>query len=362
MTDLAALGSRYEPRISTDDVAWIAALPKAELHLHLSGSLRPATALRLARERGLFPDIDDDALESDLQAPDACADQAELIDAFTRPMALLQDAEALFVAAAELVEDAAAEGTTYVEIRFGPSNHIHRGLSLDAVISAVLDGIADGRERAAVTPVVGLIFVAMRTEAPSLSLDVARAAAARRADGVVGFDFAGLEATVPSIEPHLDAFDIARDGGLGITVHAGEWGGAAQVRGALRARPSRIAHGGPTADDEALMDELRSRGVTLDLCPTSNVQAGLTPTMAEHPLGRLYRAGVPVTVSTDDRTVSATNLRRELALAMDPFGLERADIIAITRHALEVAFLQDDEAARARLLSELAAFETGTAT
>jgi adenosine deaminase len=361
VTDRLDMGSRYEPRISPEDVAWIAALPKAELHVHLAGSLRPATALRLARERGLFGEISDQALVDGLQAPDACADQAELLDAFTMPMALLQDAESLFAAAAELVEDVAAEGTPYLELRFGPSNHVNGGLSLDEVITAVLAGIADGRGRTAITPQVGLIFIAMRTETPSLSIDVARAAADRRVDGVVGFDFAGLEATVPSIEPHLPAFDIAREAGLGITVHAGEWGGAAQVRGALRAQPSRIAHGGPTADDETLMAELRSRDVTLDLCPTSNVQAGLTTTMAQHPLGRLYRAGVPVTVSTDDRTVSATTLSRELALAMDPFGLERADIVAITRHALEVAFLQDDEATRARLLTELAAYEAATA-
>jgi adenosine deaminase len=186
-----------------------------------------------------------------------------------------------------------------------------------------------------------------------VSLEVARAAAASSGDGVTGFDLAGLEATAPSLEPHVAAFELARDAGLGISVHAGEWGGATQVRAALRVEPNRIAHGGPAADDDDLMAELKRRGVTLDLCPTSNVQAGLVASMSDHPLKRLVGAGVPVTVSTDDRTVSATNLSRELALTMDPLGLARGDVVRLTRLALEAAFLQDDEMLRSRLLEAL---------
>ena len=117
------------------------------------------------------------------------------------------------------------------------------------------------------------------------------------------------------------AYAIARDGGLGITCHAGEWGGAAQVRRTLELGPSRIAHGSPTIDDPALMAELIARDVTLDLCPTSNVQAAIVPSVAAHPLARLHRAGVPVTLSTDDRTVSDLTLVREYANALEPIGL-----------------------------------------
>lgn len=351
----ASRAVRPEPRVAADDVAWIRALPKAELHLHLSGSLRPTTAIRLARERRRFEELDDQTLAERLRAPDACADQAELLEAFALPMALLQDAEALGVAAAELVADVAGDGTRYAEIRFGPANHTQAGLSIEDAIAAVLSGIEAGRAAVDPAPHVRLIVVAMRTDAPEVSLAVARAALAARADGVCGFDFAGLEATAPSVEPHLPAFELARDGGLGISVHAGEWGGAPQVRHALRADPDRIAHGGPAADDPGLVAELRARGVTLDLCPTSNTQAGLVRALADHPLPRLYHAGVTVTVSTDDRTVSATDLCRELALAMDPLGLSRDDLVELMRNAMAAAFLQDEEGVRDDLLMELAA-------
>ena len=120
--------------------------------------------------------------------------------------------------------------------------------------------------------------------------------------------------------------------------------------------PARIAHGAPTIDDPALMAELIARGVTLDLCPTSNVQAAIVPSVAAHPLARLHRAGVPVTLSTDDRTVSDLTLVREYANAVDAIGLTLPELWAIDRHALEVAFLHHDEALRARLLAEFDAF------
>ena len=360
VTDGLRTEARTEPLISAEDVAWIAALPKAELHLHLSGSLRPETALRLARQQGRFTELDDQTLTARLRAPDFCADQAELLDAFAMPSALLQDEASLSLVAAELVADLAAEGTRYAEIRFAPANPLHPELRPDGAIDAVIAGVARGRRMLAKPPHIGLIAIAMRTAPTDVSVAVAQAAAARRADGVVGFDLAGLEASAPLVEPHLAAFEIARAAGLGVSIHAGEWGGAAQVRTALLADPDRIAHGGPAADDPALMDELLERGITLDLCPTSNVQAGLVPTMADHPLPRLYQAGVPVTVSTDDRTVSATSLTRELALAMDPLGLARIDLLALTRRALEVAFLHDTEDARASLLSELESYAEET--
>jgi len=335
------------------DRVWARTLPKAELHLHLSGSVRPTTAVRLARERGLVPELADGALVARLVAPPRCADQAELLRAFAVPVALLQDAEALAVAAAELVEDVAADGTRYAEIRFAPASHARGGLTIAAVIAAVAAGV-----RAAVgsPATVRLMAIAMRTDPPERSLEVARAAAAAQQDGVVGFDVAGLEATAPDITPHLPAFRLAREAGLGLSVHAGEWGGAAQVRAALAADPDRIAHGGPAADDPTLVDELRARCITLDLCPTSNVQAALVERLEDHPLPRLLRAGVPVTLSTDDRTVSDTTLVDQALIALGPLGLSRHELIDLQRHALRAAFLHHDEALRARLHRDLEAW------
>jgi len=329
-------------------------LPKAELHLHLDGSLRPATALRLARQRRLDGGMSLAAMRARLRAPMPCRDQVELLAAFDLPIALLQDTEALERVTHELVEDVAEDGTTYVEIRWAPSLHTRRGLSLRDGIGAVVAGAHSGATATGVA--VRLIAVALRTLDPDGEATMARVAAGFRADGLTGFDIAGREAEAPDLLRFERAFAIARDAGLGITCHAGEWGGAAQVWRALELGPARIAHGAPAIDDPALVAELRARGVTLDLCPTSNVQAAIVPSLAAHPLARLHRAGVPVTLSTDDRTVSDLSLPVEYANALDPIGLTLPELVAIDRHAFEVAFLADDEPLRARLVGELDAF------
>ena len=332
----------------------LARMPKAELHLHLDGSLRPATALRLARQRRLDRGMSLGEMSAHLRAPMPCRDQRELLAAFDLPIELLQDAEALERVTHELVEDVADDGTRYVEIRWAPSLHTQRGLSVRDGIAAVAAGARTGT--AATGVVVRLVAVALRTLDPQTEASMARVAAGFRGDGLVGFDCAGREAEAPDPMRFTQAFAIARDAGLGITCHAGEWGGAAQVWRALELQPARIAHGAPAADDPALMAQLTARGVTLDLCPTSNVQASVVPSLAAHPLARLARSGVPVTLSTDDRTVSDLTLPREYQNALDPIGLTLEELVAIDRHAFEIAFLADDEPLRARLIAELDAF------
>ncbi len=173
---------------------------------------------------------------------------------------------------------------------------------------------------------------------------------------LTGFDLAGVERQAPDPRRFAAAFEVARRGGLGITCHAGEWGGAAQVRAALAIDPWRIAHGAPAVDDEDLVAELRSRGITLDLCPTSNLQAGIGSLDAGAPLPRLIRAGVPVTVSTDDRTVSDLTLVRELERAVRQLGVTPAELVTTMRQAHVAAFLQHDEARRAELLQQFEAW------
>ncbi len=353
-------------------------MPKAELHLHLDGSLRPATALDLARERGLDEGMDLPAMRRRLTGPAHLRDQAELLRAFDLPASLLQDAEALRRVTAELVEDVAGDGTRYVEIRWAPGLHLQRGLGLADSIAAVVAGARDGvaavearaRDGATVAAraadrrdlpriTVRLIAVAMRSHDPGDNVRVAEAAARFSAEGLTGFDLAGPEAAHPDPLVHARAISVARGAGLGITVHAGEWGGAAQVRRALELDPARIAHGAPAVDDPGLVAELCRRGVTLDLCPTSNVQAAVVARLADHPLPRLLRAGVPVSLSTDDRTVSDMTLVREYRQAVDVLGLTLGELWRIDRHALEAAFLADDEPLRTALLATFDAFAAG---
>lgn len=351
--------------ITAEDLALIRRLPKAELHVHLDGSLRPVTALELARERGLDEGMDVSAMARRLVGPERAADQAELLLAFDRPIAILQDCAALARVCHELVEDVASDGTRYVEIRWAPALHVRGGLALRDGIAAVVAGARSGAAAVAASGapgiVVRLIAVALRSHPPERSIEVARAAGIFLGEGLTGFDLAGPEAAFPDPLAHAEAFDIAHAAGLGITIHAGEWGGAPQVRRALAVGPARIAHGAPAADDVPLMAELRERGITLDVCPTSNTQAGVYPSYAAHPLPRLARAGVPATLSTDDRTVSALTLSGEYARARATLGLTLAELWRLDRHALTVAFLHDDEALRARLLSEFDAFAASEA-
>jgi adenosine deaminase len=357
--DRVTVANRESPQLPTDVRDLFARMPKAELHLHLDGSLRPTTALELARQRGLDEGMDLAAMRARLTAPERCLDQADLLRAFDLPIAIMQDRDALARVTRELVEDVATDGTRYVEIRWAPALHLVGGLDLRGSISAVVEGARSGMAAvaAAGTPVeVRLIAVALRSLPPDMSVAVAETAVHFVEAGLTGFDLAGREQEFPDPRPHLEAFEVARAGGLGITIHAGEWGGAAQVRHALIVNPARIAHGAPAAGDPGLIAELIARDVTLDLCPTSNVQTQSVPSLAEHPLARLARSGAPVTLSTDDRTVSDVTLIREYERAYSVIGLSATELWQINMRALRVAFLQHDEALRARLIAEFEAF------
>lgn len=314
-------------------------MPKTELHLHLDGSLLVDTALELARDRDVDAPRTREAMRTALVAPERCGSQAELLAAFDLPIAILQDAEALERASADLVAVKAADGVRYVEIRWGPLLHVRRGLPLDDGIAAVIEGGARAASAAGIT--VRFICTALRSHDPADNVTLAEVAGRFRDRGLVGWDLAGLEAAFPDPLVHRAAFDAARAAGLRITVHAGEWGGSGQVARALAVDPERIAHGPSTIDDRALVDELIARDIAVDLCPTSNVQAGNVESVATHPLALLHRLGVPVTLSTDDLTVSDLTLSEEYARAVGEMGLGLDELWAIDRRGLDVAFADD---------------------
>ncbi len=330
-------------------------MPKAELHLHLDGSLRIDTALDLARTRGIDAPETWAGMSAALVGPPRSSDQADLLRAFDLPIALLQDAEALERVTGELVEAKAADKVRYAEIRWGPLLHVARGLPLRDGIEAVVTGAERAARATGIT--VRLICTALRSHDPAGNAVLAEAAAQFRDRGLTGWDLAGPEARFPDPQDHARAFDAARAGGLRITLHAGEWGGAAQVRRVLAMHPERIAHGPGAADDPGLMAELRDCGVVLDLCPTSNAQATIVPSVAAHPLARLHRAGNLVTLSTDDLTVSDLTLSEEYRNAVERIGLTLPELWAIDRFALDVAFA--DEAALAPLRASFDAWAAG---
>ncbi len=329
------------------------AMPKAELHLHIDGSLRPHTAIELTQRYGIAAPTSWDGMFAALNAPAVMSSQAALLAAFDLPIAIMQYPEALYRITAELVEDKAADHVRYMELKWAPGFHLERGLSLHEVIDAVCAGAAEAATRCGVE--VRLTVVGVRAASPADNVEVAHAAVAFRDRGVTGWDLAGYEARNPDPTPHAAAFEVARAGGLGITVHAGELvDDGSLVARALTLRPQRVAHGPWSIADPAVMQQLIEGGITLDLCPTSNVQAGTVPSFAEHPLARLLRAGVPVSINTDDVIVSDLTLSQELFSCVRELGLTLPEIWGCQLHALRAAFV--DEPTRARLLAEFEAW------
>ena len=330
-----------EPRFARadDDLRLFTEMPKAELHLHLDGSLDPSLALELAKTRGVEAPRDWAGMRAALVAPERCADQADLLRAFDLPIALLQDAEALERAADHLVRAKAAENVVYMELRWGPHLHTAKGLTQSQVIVAVAKGA--NAAAAACDVEVRLIVTALRSHSVEENRALAAAAVAAQDLGVVGFDLAGREAAFPDPLTFKSAFDVARDGGLAITLHAGEWGGAAQVRRALAVNPARIAHGAVAVEDPALCDELIARGVVLDLCPSSNVQAAIVSGYGDFPILILHRRGLRVTLNTDDLVVSDLTLSEEYGRVRRRLGASVTELLEIAHAGYEAAFVPD---------------------
>lgn len=331
----------------------VQAMPKAELHLHLDGSVRPATAIELAARYGIDAPRTFTGMFDSLVAPEHPGSQAELLKSFELPLRLMQHRDALARVTSDLVEDKVADRVRYMEIKWAPAFHCDAGLSIDEVMTTVAEAAAAAADRCGA--VVRLTVVALRSADPAANVQLAHAAVAHRTVGVSGFDLAGFEAAHPDPTIHADAFEVARAGGLGLTVHAGELlDDGSLVRKALELRPHRIAHGASAVGDPALMALLAERGITLDLCPTSNVQAGTVAQFADHPLVRLVRAGVPVTINTDDTTISDITLSEEWLSCIRELGLTLPELWACNLHALQVAFV--DEATRSQLLTDFRAW------
>ena len=310
-------------------------LPKAELHLHLDGSMRPQTAVDLAAEAGRTFSLEEAVAR--LVGPVRCKDQAELLTLFDLPIALLQAPASLSRVTAELVESLADDGLTYAEVRWAPRLHLEGGMSVLDVIEAVANGVSQAASRLGPrTPFIGLIVTAMRSHPPAANVELARTAAAF-GPPVVGFDLAGLEAEYPA-PPHAAAFVAAAAGGLALTAHAGEVPGPERIREALAFGVRRIAHGVTAAEDPEVLTLVREQDVTLDLCPTSNVQAGIVSELATHPLADLHRAGVSVTLSTDDRTVSNTSLTEEMARTATALRLSARELADVALNGFRRAF------------------------
>ncbi len=325
------------------------ALPKAELHVHLDGSLRAATMLEIAREEGIpLPAADPWELEAAMRA-EGSRDLVEYLRKFEVTLSLLQDPRHLERAAYELAEDAAAEGVRYLEVRYSPLLHRERGMGLEEAVEAPLRGLARAESSLGIR--TGLILCGIRTFLPSTTVTLAELAVAYRDRGVVALDLAGAERGNPP-GLHAEAFRIAAEGGVGITVHAGEAEGAPSIREALdECHARRIGHGTRLTEDPELMGRVVREGIHLEVCLTSNVQTRVVPDLASHPLPRFLDAGVQLSLNTDNRLVSGVTLTEEYWRAHEHLGLHWNALRAIALMGFQAAFLPAEE--RSALVEEM---------
>ncbi len=343
----------------------IVAAPKAMLHDHLDGGLRPATIVDLAAEYGYagLPTTDAGALAAHIRRG---ADRKSLelyLETFAHTVGVMQDRDAIIRVAQECAEDLAADGVVYAEVRMAPELCTERGLTLDEVQAALLEGYRRGEAAAAAAghPIVMRSLVtAMRQMARSV--EVAEVAVRFRDQGVVGFDIAGPEAGYRPTR-HLDAFEYVRRENFHITIHAGESFGLPSIWEALQyCGAERLGHGVRIVDDITVRDDgtvelgrlaafVRDRRVPLEMCPTSNVHTAAAASIAEHPIDLLRRLRYRVTVNTDNRLMSGVSLSSEFEALDAAFGIGLGEMEWLTINALKSAFAPFDE--RLRLINEV---------
>ncbi len=327
--------------------------PKVLLHDHLDGGLRPATVLELAGEVGHpLPATDSESLGRWFEAAADSGSLERYLETFDHTVGVMQTAPALTRVARECVEDLAADGVVYAEIRYAPEQHVSTGLSLDEVVAAVQQGFDEGAAAAGGQIVVRQLLTAMRHQARSM--EIAELSVAWRDRGVAGFDIAGAEAGYPPTR-HLDAFEYLQRENSHFTIHAGEAFGLPSIWQAIQwCGADRLGHGVRIIDDITVAEDgsvdlgllaayVRDQRIPLEMCPTSNLQTGAASSIAEHPIGLLTRLRFRVTVNTDNRLMSHTSMTQEMHQLVEAFGYGLADLRWFTINAMKSAFLPFDE-------------------
>jgi adenosine deaminase len=331
--------------------------PKVLLHDHLDGGLRPATVIDLADASGYrdLPTTDVDALGRWFTESADSGSLVRYLETFAHTCGVMQSTDALVRVASECAEDLAADGVVYAEVRYAPELFSENGLNLDTIVEAVQEGFRIGTakaEEAGRTIRIGTLLCAMRQNARSL--EIAELAVRHRDSGVVGFDIAGPEAGFPPTR-NLDAFEYLRQQNAHFTIHAGEAFGLPSIWEAIQhCGAERLGHGVRIVDDikvsgdgsvqlGRLASYVRDRRIPLEMCPSSNVQTGAAPSIAEHPIGLLTKLRFRVTVNTDNRLMSNCQMSTEMAALVDQFGYTWADLQWFTINAMKSAFIGFDE-------------------
>jgi adenosine deaminase len=309
-------------------------LPKVELHLHLDCSLSYKVV------HCLNPAISETEYRATFIAPRKCSSLAEYLTRSPHGFLLMQTREQLRLVVEDLFEQLAADRVIYAEIRYAPLLHLEQGLTAEEVVQSVDRAVEECIRGTGIEARV--ILCTLRHYTGEQSMQTARLVRQFRGSCVVAFDIAGDEAGYP-LAPHKPAFDYAREQGLFVTAHAGEAAGAPSVWETLNdLRPSRIGHGIRSAEDPRLLTVLKERGIHLEVCPSSNVQTSVCHGLRDHPVDRLYRAGVSLGINTDARTITDTTLEREYGELRKCFGWAPGEFLKCNLEALRAAFIPED--------------------
>ncbi|WP_047395281.1 adenosine deaminase [Cetobacterium sp. ZOR0034] len=312
-------------------------LPKIELHCHLDGSVRPETIIELSKiENVKLPSYDIETIRNIMVAPMECTSLDEYLEKFQIPVAIMQSKESLERVTFELMEDSAKENIKYIEIRFAPLLHINKGLSVEEILESVVKGIKKAEE---IYDIKGnLILSFLRHMSAETIYDVIEAGRRFLGNGVVAIDLCASEEK-GFCERFIKPFELGREYGYKVTIHAGETGIGENVLDAVQMlHAERIGHGIHIKNCKAAYDIVKENGITLEMCPTSNVQTKAVENFENHPLLDFYKDGINVTINTDNRTVSNTTLTNEILVSKDNFNMDFEIYKNIYLTSVEAAF------------------------
>lgn len=315
-------------------------MKKAELHLHLDGSLRPESLLEIAKKDNIeLPSYDLDELKKHLRVDETNKDLVEYLKRFQLPISVMQTKENLKRLAYELVEDLARENYIYAEIRFAPHLHTKQGLSREEVVEAVIEGVEEAEHKYDIE--ANLLLCIMRHFPEENGHEVLELAKKFKGRKVVGIDLAGDEF---NYSPLLfkKVFEKAKGSEIPFTIHAGEARGVESILEALVCGASRLGHGIRAFEDEKLLDILREKKVTLECCPISNHHTQAIEDFDKYPLKDYLEYGINASLNTDNRTVSNTNYIKELEFLDGHRGLSDEQIIQCSINAIKGAFISDE--------------------
>lgn len=316
-------------------------LPKIDLHCHLDGSVRPETIIDLAREQNItLPSDDIETIRSLMIAPETCPNLGEYLLRFELPLSVMQTAEAIERISFEVFEDAAKENVKYLEMRYGPMLHLNQGLTLDQVISSAVKGMKRAEE---MYDIKGNYILSILRHMPKETIkSVLDAGAKYLNNGVVAFDLAGGEADGFCHE-FIPYAQYAIEKGYRVTIHAGEQGCGQNVYDAVSLLGAeRVGHGIHIKNHANAYQLVKQESITLETCPSSNVQTKAVDNLSSHPIKAFYKDSILITINTDNRTVSNTTMTDEVRKVFEQFELTFEDYAAIYKTSVANAFATDE--------------------